>query len=112
MHAVLSRRALLQQTGRFALAVPALGVVACYETNGLGKAVSFAGPTMGTGYNVSVSAFPAKLDRRSIEGRSGSGARAGKPRYVKLAPGIGHLTVQPQRERFGVAGIDGHLQGP
>jgi thiamine biosynthesis lipoprotein len=44
-----------------------LGVVACHETNGLGEAVRFAGPTMGTGYSVSVSAFPARLDRRRFK---------------------------------------------
>ncbi len=65
MHAILSRRSLLQLTGKFALAAPVLSVVACEGPDGLGKAASFAGATMGTGYNITVSNFPAALDRRA-----------------------------------------------
>lgn len=67
MHAILSRRSLLQLTGKFALAAPALSVVACEGQDGLGNAASFAGATMGTSYNITVSDFPAALDRRTFK---------------------------------------------
>jgi len=67
MHAVLSRRSLLQMTGKFALAAPALSVVACEGRDGPGNAASFAGATMGTGYNITVSNFPEALDRRAFK---------------------------------------------
>jgi len=72
MSSALSRRTLFQLAGKLALAAPALSVVACEEASGLRKAPGFAGATMGTSYNITVSAFPDTLDRRvfkaSIEG--------------------------------------------
>lgn len=67
MSSTFSRRTLFQLAGKFALAAPALSVVACGERDGLGKAASFAGATMGTEYNITVSAFPGSLDRRAFK---------------------------------------------
>ena len=67
MHAILSRRSLLQMTGKFALAAPALSVVACEGQDSPGNAASFAGATMGTGYNITVSDFPEAHNRQAFK---------------------------------------------
>ena len=50
----ITRRAVLTQAGRFALAAPLLTVLGCNETADFGSRLSFSGATMGTHYRVTL----------------------------------------------------------
>ena len=67
MSTILSRRDLLRRTSRFALATPLLSLTACNLGSDRGRTMTFAGPTMGTSYSVTVAEPPAGLDRRALK---------------------------------------------
>jgi thiamine biosynthesis lipoprotein len=67
MSASLSRRDLLRRTSGFALSTPLLSLAACDAGVGRGRTMTFAGPTMGTNYSVTIADPPTSLDRRALK---------------------------------------------
>ena len=67
MTSTFSRRDVLQRGSELALATPFLGLAACDSADWQRRTMTFTGPTMGTGYSVTITDPPTNLDRRALK---------------------------------------------
>ncbi|MCP4315265.1 MAG: FAD:protein FMN transferase [Hyphomicrobiales bacterium] len=66
MASILSRREILRGMKNIALATPLAGLVGCDEEDSWRPMTTTTGPTMGTGYGVKITKFPADMDRGGL----------------------------------------------